>query len=102
MEEELLKKLDEVYDAGCSFLFIQSQFLCRSVLKWIQLRKISVPEELSLVTLDYDSNALSGRMKVNTILVPNRMINEAAVEELICKIAKFHISLLYYGRTRKK
>jgi DNA-binding LacI/PurR family transcriptional regulator len=55
-------------------------------LKWIQLRKISVPEELSLVTLDYDSNALSGRMKVNTILIPNRMINEAAVEELICKI----------------
>ena len=84
--QESFPLLDEAFKQDCTFFFVQGAVYCYLVERWAEKRGLSIPEDLSLLYIDYDKLPEHLRPSASALVVPNRDILKNVVDEMICKI----------------
>lgn len=78
--------LNEAYAKGCTFFFAQSEEHCVLVKQWAEQTGLAVPEDISLLYMNYERVPEHLLPKASSLELPYREIHKAVVEEMVCKI----------------
>lgn len=85
--EILFPMLDSAVASGVTALFAQSiQPFTRCILQWAYQRRLYIPDDLSLLTIDYDQQASTLTPKVNSISWNFEKLIPLTVNSLIARI----------------
>jgi DNA-binding LacI/PurR family transcriptional regulator len=84
--EVITPLLDDALKKGYTFFFAQSEEHCLLIKQWAELQKVAIPEDISLMYLDYDKMAEQFRPDATAVVCPFQEILKSVADEMVCKI----------------
>lgn len=84
--DALCAKLQETYQSGVRMFFVQNTILARTLLQWSYRQRLFIPQDLSVFTIDYLTDAANLTPPLTAITFPYEKNIRLTVETLVANI----------------